>query len=111
MAQIKLLSDDDIDLLKRKYIIEIKDDFLTIRTTHHNRVLFHELNDKIRVRYNDKTMIITPFAIKCWKNKFSSYSLIEVQNAINTLTVLNQKVSDEAIDNLFKRKHTKIITI
>ena len=115
MAYIKLLSDDEIDYLNKKYKIEITDDYLTVRTFNFNRTTFHKLNDNVRLKFesNDcqRSMIITPRAIQLWKNNFQTHSLVDVQNVINTLAVLSQDITVENISNLFKRKHTKIITI
>lgn len=111
MSFIKLLSDDDIDCLKRKYVVDIKDDYLTIKASSINRLTYHNLNDKIRVKVNGRSLLITPNTITFWKNNFKDYSIFEVQNVINTLQVLYQEVTLENVDNLLKRKHSKIITI
>lgn len=111
MSYIKILSDEDLEYLNKKYEINVKDDYLTIRTAHHNRLLFHTLDEKIRIRYGDKTMMLTPIAVKYWKDNFTNFTLIDVQNAINTLSVLAQDISIETIENLLKRRHSKIITI
>lgn len=105
---IHLLTEDDRRYLNEKYIFGLHDNMLSVKTVNYNRITLHPLDKKIELSTIIRKLTINPDAIKFWydnvANKRSDITLIDIQNAINILTVSYQDITFENILDVLKVK-------
>lgn len=107
-SNTKILTKDELDFLNNKYQIEYKDNLLFIKANTINRAVCHNLDDKFTIVFKKDGVIrfvkISPEATKMWVNNYkdTSYSLFDVQNAINVLIISFQQVTKDDVDSVLK---------
>ena len=108
-GNIKALTDTEMKYVVSRYKFELYNDFIMViangRKTLHDRTKGFSLLLPIERR----RIKITEKAIDFWiKEASPNYTLIEVQNAINTLVVTYQNVTQENIRSQLKRGRSKL---
>ena len=108
-GNIKALTNDELKFVVSKYQFELFENYVVVctngrRTLHDKTKGFSLLLPLGRRRVNISTK-----AIDLWTKKYvEKFSLIEVQNAINTLLVTYQNPSDDNVDGQLKRSRSKL---
>ena len=110
---LKALTDEELDYLRETYQFDVMGDYLVVSCVVngqvYNRKTLHNKNESFNLTTKMRKITITPQAIEMWLEKYKdNYSLIEVQNAINTLIITYQPLNDEEMLNQLSRKGSKI---
>lgn len=111
---IKVLNDDEMAFINDRFIFEIKGDLILVsskkmkRATAHKKTESFDLNFKFGKQYS---WMISSLAIQIWEYGDKTYSLIDIQNAINKLLVMYQEPSQEDVLKLLKRQTEEIIKV
>ena len=96
IANIKILSDDELNYLIDRYtfgVATVGDDvYVVVKCNGYNRMILHDAKKKFTINSPVKRITISKEAINLWLTYLSDYSLIAVQNAINSLIVTYQEL-------------------
>lgn len=107
---IKILTREELDYLVGKYLFRmLNPEIIGVKTTTCIRENTHPINEKFAINTPIKRITISPEAIDYWNKLNGKYHLIEVQNAINVLTVMYQEISEKTIVDQIENMSTKII--
>lgn len=105
MPNIKILEDEDLRKLKEiysfKYVKEINSVMVII--SNYSKQTAHDISKDfiINAKKFGKKLTISKEAIKFWLNN-TNYNLLDIQNAINRLNLMYQKVTYEKIKEIIK---------
>ena len=105
----KALTNDELKFIVDKYEFSLFQDFVVVSTN--NRKTLHDRTKgfSLLLPLARRRVKITPKAIELWiENYMSKYSLIEVQNALNTLVVTYQSLSKDNINAQLERSRSKL---
>lgn len=106
---IRVMSEDELMFLKNKYSFEIKDDLILVASRNFNRITPHDIDESFTVNAQIRKVKIDASSVKLWAERFKEkYSLFEVQNVINILTVLHQKIDLPSIEKLLKNSNVSV---
>ena len=106
---VKILTYDEIAFLKSRYYFEVNDNVILVKISNYNRVTAHPADKTFSLNTKVRKIDITPDAIRIWQKHFKrSWSLFEVQNAINILLTTYQVPEVEDIEDQLKRGTAKI---
>ena len=108
-GNIKALTNDEMKFINEKYEFKLTD--YGILVIANGRKTLHERDQSfsLLLPLERRRIKITKMAIDLWSEKYiDKYSLIEVQNAINTLAVTSQSVAEYTIDEQLKFNHSKL---
>ena len=88
-SNIKLLTKDERQYFHDNYTFELQGDFVLVKFTSYGRVVAHSIFEPFSIVSKVRKITISVNAINLWKDKFmnSKHTLIDVQNAINALTI------------------------
>lgn len=84
---IKLLTDEQLRLLKEKYDVEFQKDKVFVKLKTRNHTVMHDMNEAFSLRCDNRRVTINPKAMHMWQKHFKRYSLFDVQHAINQLAI------------------------
>ncbi len=102
---IKLLTTTQLDALRDKYSFELVDSEILVRTTTIKRITRHPDNASFHINARPiRKVSFSIEAINIWKELYDSkhYNLLDVQQAVNVLTVTYQKLTKEAVIQLIE---------
>ena len=103
------LTEKELNYLNEKYEFSIADDNVLVSVKNYDRTTAHKIDTGFSLNTDVKKIFISSDAIKFWQNSFSKdYTLLDVQNAINTLIVLYQNVSLEDVKKQLETKTNEI---
>ena len=109
---VKALNDSELHYIKTKYSFELQGDYIYVSYIEYNRKVVHPITESIILSTKVRKVTITKEAIEQWIKYYKDdYSLIEVQNAINTLIVTYQVINNENMAlqlKRFKERETEI---
>ena len=106
---VKILTEDELKYLKGRYDFEVNDDVILVKIQNYNRVTAHPLGTTFALNTKVRKIDITPDAIRIWNKYFkASWSLFDVQNAINILIATYQVPELDDIKQQLKRGTTKV---
>ena len=109
---LKALSKSEMKYLNGRYSFELEGSQVLVRINNYNRVTAHSVNERFSLNTKVRKIDITPEAIRMWKNKFMhKYTLLDVQNAINTLISTYQMPDIVDVESQLKRGTAEIETI
>lgn len=112
MANIKALTEEDIYYFNKIYRFELIENnkyVLVYCANYPNRKTIHSAESGFSISTNRRKLKISKKAIDLWINKYKDkYTLPEVQNALSSLIVTYQNVSEESVDSQLSRKTNKI---
>lgn len=109
----KKLNNDDMAKLIAKYSFKLeKNIIITFACSTNGRVIktAQEYGKPIRVRLknkdNNRYILITRVAQEYWKNNFTDYNLVLIQNCINGLILSKQEINEnnikQKLDDFYK---------
>lgn len=100
---IRILNDVELHTLNSKYSFKYEGGVILVSTSNYSKITAHTLDKKFYLNTKIGKMTITVEAIKQWVENFKDkYSLIDVQNAINTLIVTYQQHTTSEIEAQIK---------
>lgn len=100
---IKLLTSEERKFFNDYYSIELSDSFVLIKTKNFDRTTVHPKDEDFSLSNSVRKMKISKEAIKLWEENFKdSYSLIDVQNAMNALYLAYQSLEKEDVEKQLK---------
>lgn len=108
-GNIKALTNDELKFIMDRYDFQ-STEFGVLVVTNGRRTL-HDFDKSfsLLLPLERRRIKITKKAMDLWNEKYlDKYSLIEVQNAINTLAVTFQPVADYTIDEQLKVTRSKL---
>lgn len=117
---IKILTERLREQLNLKFRFELKDDKILVGTSTNRRITAHDANKPFHInsRENPKRkMIFSIDAINIWKrylltdeakDKEICHTLIDIQNAVNMLTITFQNITYDNVMSVLKRESQKI---
>ncbi len=112
MSNIRALTDEDIYYFNKKYKFELIENnkyILVYCSNYPNRKTIHSVDSGFSISTNRRKLKISKKAIDLWIEKYKDkYTLAEVQNALSSLIVTYQNISDESVDSQLARKTNKI---
>ena len=109
--------EDKLDDTSKKELLDIIDSmsknegkFIVVTTNNYQlRKILHSSDESFIISSPKRKITFSVEAINYWINDFKEdYTLIDVQNAINILTVTYQTVNKEEIRKQLERKSSKI---
>ena len=108
----KALTKDELEFLDSKYKFELIDKYIIVSCSGFDRKVLHEIDKPFSLNTSIKKLTITKEAIDFWIYKFKdNYSLIDVQNAINSLIVTYQDITLPEIELVLHRQNLLVKTI
>lgn len=105
---IKPMTLDELRYFIDRYEFSIINDFVLVLCKDGGKKTFHNINEGFRLTSPMRKVNIHKDAILLWKEKYyGKYSLVEVQNAMNTLLVTYQVLNDTQLENQLNRTHAR----
>ena len=111
---IKLLTQAELENLNVKYIFSISGDDIVVSLKDYNRYTLHPKNKPFAInsrwgvkRVINFTLEAINFWIKCMEEN-KKYSLFDVQQAVNALTITYQDVNYESVLKFLKDPIIKV---
>lgn len=100
-SNIKLLTKDERKFFKDNYSFNVKDDFILVKFRDYGRIVAHDANEDFSIASKVRKIKISKEAIKLWKEKFvnTDVTLVDVQNAMNALTIAYQATDYSDVKN------------
>ena len=96
---VKALSDEDLAYIVKNYTFELLKNYIVVSKNGYGMKTIHDINKSFFIKIPTRRVNITKHAIELWINKFmNTYSLIEVQAAINKLIVTYQDLNVSDIE-------------
>ena len=112
MRNLRALTGDELLYLTKNYEFEDLGKYIVVSFTGDSRKTktVHDSSEGFSISSKVRRINITKQAIDLWVSGYKyQYSLIEVQNAINTLIVTYRDLTTEEIDNQLRASHLKLI--
>lgn len=99
-SNIKLLTKDERQYLNENYIFVVKDDLLLVKVKDFARTTSHDINHNFFIKSKVRKLTIITDAMKMWIKYFidSKWTLIDVQNAVNSLIISYQEINFENVE-------------
>lgn len=108
-GNIKALTDDELKFVVERYEFSDMGDSVLVKTGNRHTLHSKDTGFSLLLPIGRRRIKITPKAIGLWLDGYKNkYSLIEVQNAINTLVVTYQSVTAENLSGQLKRTRSKL---
>ena len=108
-GNIKALTNDELKFVNERYDFKLTE--YGILVIANGRKTLHEFDKSfsLLLPLERRIIKIKKSAIDLWSKKYiDKYSLIEVQNAINTLAVTFQNIAESTIDEQIKVTRSKL---
>lgn len=104
-----MLTKKELDFLNDKYSFTISGNDVVVECNNLKRRILHSANESFSLNTQIRRITITKETISLWKNIFKDqYSLLDVQNAMNSLLVTYQPTSVENIQQVLKNESVEI---
>lgn len=109
IGNTKILTKDELYSFNVSYNVEVIDNnFIAINSVLRKVAVLHPINSWFRV-FNKKIkrkIQISPTASKMWTEEFKNkYSIFEVQNAINVLTITYRDITKENVRKVLNSRN------
>lgn len=101
---IKLLTDEQLQLLKEKYDVEFQKNKVFVKLKTRNHTVMHDINEAFSLRCDNRRVTINPKAMQMWQKHFKRYSLFDVQHAINQLAIERINATPATVAEKLKRR-------
>lgn len=99
---IKLLTDEQLTALKQKYSFSYKDGSVVVSIIGYNRVTKHPCTTSFSINSTVRKVTFTVEAIDIWRRLNFEWSLLDVQQAVNTLTVCYQLITLQSVKRMLQ---------
>ena len=112
---IKILTDGQLDELNKKYIFSLSDDKIYVTIKDYNRITCHDVNESFFINSDIRKITINPISItyyRQFKEEKLPYSLFDIQQAVNILSITYQEVNKKNIINVinsFKKRMEEML--
>jgi hypothetical protein len=104
----RVLTLDELKYFNDRYTFSYMDNYLLVHCSVLNKRTFHDMSKGFSLKSPVRKITISKDAMKIWKDNYAEeYSLIEVQNAINTLMITYQDVNPSQLDRELKKQRSK----
>jgi len=91
------------------YSVETRNRNLYITPSNWNRTTVHPMNKDFIVQSKSRKIILHTYSMKIWSKYFKNeYSVFDIENAINTLTILYQDITNENIVKILQKENLQI---
>ena len=108
-GNIKALTNDELKFVMDKYKFSLSGDFVIVSTNGRNTLHDKAKGFSLLLPLERRRVKITAKAIELWIERYSDeFTLIEVQNAINTLVVTYQALTLQNIQGQLERSRSKL---
>lgn len=106
IGNTRILSETQLAEMERAYTMRIQGDDVVICSTVRQREVIRSTKTKFSLLAKGKRRIsFSPEAMKMWKERFyTAYSLFRVQNAYNTLIILYQMPTIDAVEKILSNE-------
>lgn len=102
-GNVHVLSEEVLKTFEEKYEVSWHTGFLLFKLRYQNYTRAYPIGKKFNVMNNDKVkMTISPTAVEIW-HKQREHSLFSVQNAVNALSLKNERATPEAVEEILKK--------
>lgn len=103
-SRLRLLSKTERQYFNNNYNFKLHDNMLLVSKKDFNRVVAHSITSDFCINSPIRKIKISAEAIQMWKTYFekSKYSVVDIQNAINILTMSYQKIGYEEVVSQLK---------
>ena len=100
-SNIKLLTKDERQYFRDNYSFELQGNFVLVKFKNYGRVVAHSIFEPFSIVSKIRKITISVNAINLWKDKFmnTDTSLVDVQNAMNALTIAYQATDYTDVKN------------
>lgn len=100
-SNIKLLTKDERQYFKDNYTFILKDDVILTQFKGYGRLVAHSVNEDFNLSSKVRKIKISKEAIKLWMTKFkdTDFNIVDVQNAMNALTISYQATDIDDVKN------------
>lgn len=98
-SNIRLLTKDERKYFNDTYIFVLKSDVILVRTKEFRRYTSHPIDSDFSINSKVRKIKISKEAIELWSKSFidSKWSLIDIQNAVNSLIITYQQITYDAV--------------
>lgn len=108
-GNIKALTTDELHFVLSKYKFSLFENYILVESNGRKTLHDKTKGFSLLLPLERRRIKITTKAIDFWVDKYlEKYSLIEVQNAINTLVVTYQNVTNENLKGQLERARSKL---
>ena len=106
----RALSQAEIEYLNDRYSFELIGDYIITKVKGYDRKVLHDIDKSFVLNTPIRKISISKEAIDLWMNFFrlDGYTLIDVQNAISSLIVTYQDVTEPDVKSILDRKVKEI---
>lgn len=105
----KALTDSELKFLVGRYIFELVENYVVVNCNNKKTIHPRDEGFSLLLPLQRRRIKITKQAIDLWcENYIDKYSLLEVQNAINTLLVTFQSISEVNVKSQLERTRSKL---
>lgn len=98
---------DEIQKFNDLYDISIEGDNVVVKCKNYTRTRVHPKNEEFCINSKVKRITFTKDAIDFFEKHQSKYTLIEVQNVVNILSISLQNITEENIKRILNRERRK----
>ena len=102
-SNIKLLTKDERYAFNKAYTLTVKDSSVFVKFNGRNITTVHDIDEDFQIYYKtlNRKITIKKEAVVLWNERFkdSKYTLIDIQNAMNALTIGYQSLDYEDVKN------------
>ena len=108
-GNIKALTNEELKFVIQKYQFELFADNIIVSTMGRKTLHYKNESFSLLLPLERRRIKITKNAIDYWIDRYlKKYTLIEVQNAINSLVVTYQSITNENLDSQLERTRSKL---
>lgn len=106
----RALNSEELEFLNDRYSFELIDEYIVTKVKGYDRKVLHDIDKSFVLNTPIRKITITEEAIKYWIHHFRKMgrTLLDVQNAINSLIVTYQDVSKNEVENALNNKIDEI---
>jgi len=110
---IRLLTKDERRYLNQKYSFDVENGNVLVKTINYGKVTKHPLDKPFVINTIVRKLTISVEALAIWskdvyKKLDNQFTLIDVQNVVNMLTVSYQEITSQAVISVLKEKYSKM---
>ena len=108
-GNVKALTDEELKYALSKYEFELLGDYVAVKASNRKTLHPRAQGFSLLLPLERRRIKVTPAAVDLWEKKhLKKYSLLEVQNAINTLLVTLQKPTDCGVAEQLERTRLRL---
>lgn len=105
-ANVKLLTNEELKFFNDVYIFDYDDEYIIVSNKYYNRSTRHSRDATFFINSKVRKLTFTVEAINIWieldKEFPKEFSLVDIQQAVNTLFVLYKPISKKDVLKMLK---------